>query len=72
MTDPEQILILRRRQVQLKTGLSCSTLYSMIAEGTFPRPIRLGYRAVGWLEHEVDAWLADRIEDRDLKAEMQR
>ncbi len=50
--------ILRRKQVESRTGLSRSTIYARIAEGSFPRPIDLGGgRAVGWLESEIDAWL---------------
>ncbi len=55
--------ILRRKQVQAKTGLSRSTIYARIAKGKFPRPIDLGGgRAVGWIESEIDAWLISRIE----------
>jgi prophage regulatory protein len=38
-------------------------LYARIKAGTFPKPIHLGdSKAVGWLEHEVDAWLAEQIQ----------
>ena len=57
--------ILRRKQVENRTGLSRSTIYLRIQEGSFPKQIRLGTRAVGWLEHEIDAWLAACIENRD-------
>jgi prophage regulatory protein len=40
--------ILRRPHVEEATGLSSSTLYAMMAEGTFPRPVKLSKRAVGW------------------------
>jgi prophage regulatory protein len=43
-------------------GLSKSWIYQEITEGRFPTPIKLGGRAVGWLQSEVDAWLSDRIE----------
>ncbi len=56
------ITILRRRQVSARTGLSRSSIYAKITEGTFPRPIALGARAVGWLEDEVEAWLTARVE----------
>lgn len=60
-----RLSILRRRQVENRTGLSRSTIYLRIQEGTFPKPINLGERAVGWLENEIEAWLAARIELRD-------
>ena len=53
--------ILRRPQVEARVGLRRSTLYQRIAEGTFPAPVRLGSRAVGWLEHEITEWLTRRI-----------
>lgn len=55
------LTILRRNQVEVRTGLPRSSLYDRIKRGDFPAPIPLGARSVGWLEHEVDAWLADRV-----------
>lgn len=56
------LTILRRKQVEARTGLSRSTIYARIAEGNFPRPIDLGGgRAVGWVETEIDSWLKSRI-----------
>ena len=52
--------ILRRPEVEAYTGLSRSTLYSMIAEKAFPHPIRLGKRAVGWPEAAILDWLESR------------
>lgn len=53
--------ILRIEDVLEMTGLSRSSLYRRIKDGTFPEPLRLGgdaSRAVGWLEPEVIAWIA--------------
>ena len=55
--------ILRLPQVLTRTGLSRSTIYLRISEGSFPRPVSLGGRAVGWIEEEVDDWL-----DKQIKA----
>jgi len=65
ITNQKKLFILRRKQVEKKTGLSRSTIYLRIHEGTFPRPINLGARAVGWLENEIETWLAERMEIRD-------
>jgi prophage regulatory protein len=54
--------ILRLPAVKVRTGLSRSTIYLRIAEGSFPPPVSLGGRAVGWIESEVSEWLAQRIE----------
>jgi prophage regulatory protein len=50
----------RRRDVLELTGLSTSTIYDMMARGDFPRPVRLGKRAVGWRESDLIAWLESR------------
>jgi prophage regulatory protein len=55
------LTILRRKQVEARTGLSRSTIYLRVSEGTFPKPISLGRRAVGWVEAELNEWLAARI-----------
>lgn len=64
-TNPEKLKILRLKKVTDKTGLPRSTIYLGIQEGTFPRPINLGARSVGWIESEIDQWLMSRIEQRD-------
>jgi prophage regulatory protein len=64
-TNQEKLSILRRKQVEKRTGLSRSTIYLRIQEGTFPKPINLGVRAVGWLENEIEAWLAARMKIRN-------
>jgi prophage regulatory protein len=55
--------ILRIKQVQARTGLSRSTIYFHISNGSFPKPIRLVNRAVGWIETEIDQWLNKQIEN---------
>ena len=52
--------ILRRPEVEKLTGIPRSTLYAKIAVGDFPAPIKIGHRAVGWLEIEVHNWLDSR------------
>ncbi len=54
--------ILRLPLVKARTGLSRSTIYLRIAEDSFPKPVSLGDRAVGWLESEIEQWLASRVE----------
>lgn len=61
--------VLRLPSVKAHTGLSRSTIYLRIAEGKFPAPIALGERAVGWLESDIEDWLASQIEkSRKVKA----
>lgn len=54
--------ILRRTQVEEKTGLARSTIYKRMAAGNFPKQINLGSaRAVGWLESDIDNWIDKNI-----------
>ena len=55
------IKILRRPQVEARTGLSRSTIYAKISTNAFPKSVRLGVRAVGWIESEIDSWLVAQI-----------
>jgi prophage regulatory protein len=54
--------ILRRKQVEARIGLSRSTIYERIKAGTFPAPISLGAKSVGWIESEIDDWLSSQVE----------
>lgn len=54
-------VVLRLPQVRARVGLSRSSLYARIAAGEFPKSIALGKRAVGWVEADIDAWLALQI-----------
>jgi prophage regulatory protein len=53
--------ILKRPEVEATTGLSRSTIYALVDSQKFPAQIQLGPRSVGWLEHEVQAWLESRV-----------
>jgi prophage regulatory protein len=53
--------ILRRKQVEARTGLSRSTIYLRVSQGTFPKPVSLGVRARGWVESEISEWCVGRI-----------
>ena len=54
--------IVRRAEVRERLGIGASTLSAMVAVGKFPKPFPIfpGGRAVGWCEHEIDAWLHRR------------
>ena len=65
---PAPLSILRRRDLEARLRLSRTTIYDRINpdspryDASFPKPIRLGSgAAVGWLSHEVDAWLQTQI-----------
>jgi prophage regulatory protein len=58
----EPLQVLRLPQVCRVTGLCRSMIYQLESERRFPGRIKLGLRAVGWIEGEVQEWLAIRIE----------
>ena len=48
-----------------RTSLSRSTIYEMMAQGRFPRPVKLSLRSNGWIEAEINAWLDSRVAQRE-------
>ena len=50
----------KRREVEARTGSSRSAIYAGMAAGTFPRPVRIGKRAVAWTSESIDAWIESR------------
>ncbi len=60
MTTGSPNRLLRLGEVLARSGLSRSTLYRQMRDGSFPEPLRIGVRSVGWLESEIEAWLASR------------
>jgi len=52
--------ILRRPEVELRTGLSRSAIYALMAKRQFPAAVPLTAKAVGWLESSIETWIAER------------
>lgn len=52
---------LRLPEVIRRTGLSRSAIYLRVNKGTFPAPLKIGIRAIAWLQAEVDEWLAATV-----------
>jgi prophage regulatory protein len=66
MTEmPEPDKILRMRTVLERTGLSRSTLYRKMHDGTFPNQIRLSEHCRGWRESAINRWMADPVSYTD-------
>ncbi len=62
-------VILRLPDVKRRVGLSRTSIYERVTARTFPAPVSLGGRCVGWLEHELQTWLESKaaFRDRSLK-----
>ncbi|MBU3667664.1 MAG: AlpA family phage regulatory protein [Rhodocyclaceae bacterium] len=56
--------LLKLDAVKKITAQSKSAIYEKISGGKFPPPVRLGERAVAWVEDEVNAWVSARMEER--------
>ena len=66
MADTDSII--RLKTVLARTGLSRSTLYRKISEGTFPRQTKISVRSAGWHETDVGRWIADPASYRESAA----
>ncbi|WP_219012201.1 helix-turn-helix transcriptional regulator [Shewanella algae] len=56
--------LIRIKQVMEQTGLGRSCIYNYMADGRFPKSVKLGPRLVAWVEGEVQAWIEERIAAR--------
>ena len=57
MRQPDRII--RFDTVRARTGLSRSTIYSKIAEGTFPAQLKISTNGAGWRESDINRWVAN-------------
>jgi prophage regulatory protein len=63
-TDAAPARLLRLREVVKRVGLSRSTVYLRVSQGTFPQSCPLGGRRVAWSEAEIERWIQERIASR--------
>jgi len=68
MSELTRDRFLRMTDVLDKIGFGETTLNELISGGSFPKPARIGSRAVRWSENEVDAWIAARLAEREGEA----
>ena len=53
--------LLRLPEVKATTGLSKSSIYARISDGTFPKQIPLGPRLVVWVESDIQNWITEQV-----------
>lgn len=63
MSNTERII--RLKTVLERTGLSRSTIYRKIAEGTFPSQVKISVHGAGWYESAINRWIADPVHYRE-------
>ena len=61
--------IVKINAVKQQTHLSVASIYRLAKQGDFPKPIKLGVKASGWLQSEIDDWIQSRLNDRDSNIE---
>jgi len=54
--------LLRRPEVEARTGLSRSTIYLWLKQGKFPKPVKIGARVVAWRDRDIADWM-DQLDD---------
>lgn len=64
----KDIIFIRLAEVIRRTGLPRASIYELMAEGRFPKPVPLAERSVGWIEAEIVSWQEARIAERDRQA----
>jgi len=69
MQNASDVKVFRFADLKRITGLSAATLHRRIADGSFPKPIKLGPRTVGWLADEIDAFIEKARAKRDASAQ---
>ena len=60
--------LLRRPEVEMLTGLARATIYQKMATGHFPRPIKIGKRAVAWPKSVIEGWIEARKAEAGISA----
>ena len=58
--------LIKLKQVMDCTGLARSTVYKFMADGQFPKPVKLGSKMVAWVESEIQEWIKQRMSERDI------
>jgi prophage regulatory protein len=61
---PTPVRLIREKEILERTGLSRTQRWRLEREGRFPTRVQLSERAFGWIESEVEAWIAERIRER--------
>lgn len=60
-TPRQPLKLLRLPLVEDRTGAKKSSIYAWVKAGTFPAPVRLSARAVGWREEDIERWVSERV-----------
>lgn len=59
--------LISRKQVEIITSLSRSSIYLLMSQGRFPKPIQIGDQRVAWVNAEINAWVEERIQNARVR-----
>lgn len=59
--------LINRKQVEQITSLSRSSIYLLMSQDRFPKPIQIGDQRVAWVAHEINEWVNDRIQNARVR-----
>ena len=69
MDGIKNLRLIKRIEVESRTGLGRSSMYEQIKEEQFPKPIKIGQRSVAWIESEIDDWIKEKINSQRSRLE---
>ena len=64
-TPNQSISLLRLPDVMARTGFKRATVWNMVKDGRFPKPIQIGLRAIAWPSTSIDSWIQGCIDKAD-------
>ena len=64
---PARRRLIRNAEVRNRSGLSKTSIWRRVRDGTFPKPVKSSPGCVAWLEDEIDAWINSRVTARDRR-----
>ena len=64
---PAPLTLIKRKEVERMTTLSCAHIYVLVGKGDFPAPVKLGERSVAWVQAEVEQWIAQKASNRQVE-----
>lgn len=70
-TEQRKERFIKIEEVVHRAGISAKTIYRKMKQGSFPQSITLDGRNVAWLESEIDQWIDDLIQQRNIKQDVQ-
>lgn len=66
MVNNDMKKLIPMKDLKKQVSLSSTTIYKMVKDGIFPKPIILQNTRIAWVDQEIEAWINQKIEERDI------